>query len=423
MSAEKSEEQDSEDMARGRHGFGTYDRSTKTWKLRTKELRADASIRKLSQRFGIDLPADERATYPYWRKYLDEVRAVSVLKDRETRLAIAQLLFDTGGNPTLLAEFEQNPITGKIQFRVPLDPEVERLANMAYIGDYAGMASVLKKHEIPKTESLRAEVEQAIERSKKKGGQGWYSVRLYLNFFADSCGKDIRLSDISVLQYREFLKNLDANEKWNATTKHSAKKKVDIFLRRVEADHNLAYGFLRNKDYRLQCPEGRKAQWTVDEVRKALATATGVARAYLLLGLNCGFYPSDIAALTPDKFDGSHINAGRVKNRKHGASPFVGSWKLWPETVAALQYGLTEQKLGKAFTKFREEEKLPEGSDLRKTVGQLLQDHVSEEVARLYRCEKVGGVHGSHYIRFSDEQKAKLDAGLDVIREMLFGKS
>ena len=70
-------------------------------------------------------------------------------------------------------------------------------------------------------------------------------------------------------------------------------------------------------------------------------SAEGIARTVLLLGLNCGFYASDIIELKPEHFDGMHITKARAKNKRNGVQKgFVGKWKLWPETVAALRYGL-----------------------------------------------------------------------------------
>jgi hypothetical protein len=56
-----------QDMGR-RHGNGSYDRSVKSWKRRTSDLNVKVSIRKLSEVFGVEIPADERKSYPYWRR-------------------------------------------------------------------------------------------------------------------------------------------------------------------------------------------------------------------------------------------------------------------------------------------------------------------------------------------------------------------
>lgn len=39
-----------------KHGNGTYDPDKKQWKVRTKELKASATIRKLAKMFMVDLP-------------------------------------------------------------------------------------------------------------------------------------------------------------------------------------------------------------------------------------------------------------------------------------------------------------------------------------------------------------------------------
>ena len=96
----------------------------------------------------------------------------------------------------------------------------------------------------------------------------------------------------------------------------------------------------------------------------------------------------------------------------------MGSWLLWPETVEALQYGLTKWQLENAYADFREKYALPEHKALRKTVAQWIQDNVGEVESRLYRGEGVGGTHGRNYIKsFSPEQVAKLDKALTLFRE------
>jgi hypothetical protein len=80
-----------DDMRRRNHGIGTFDRSTRTWKLRTKELTAKASLRFLSDRYRAEITT-EAESYPYWRRYLDEVRAAKVIGDHGIALAAARTM-------------------------------------------------------------------------------------------------------------------------------------------------------------------------------------------------------------------------------------------------------------------------------------------------------------------------------------------
>jgi hypothetical protein len=57
------------------HGNGTFDHDKKQWKLRTKELKLSATTRQLRDMFKEDIPDSEKASRPYWLKYLKLKRA------------------------------------------------------------------------------------------------------------------------------------------------------------------------------------------------------------------------------------------------------------------------------------------------------------------------------------------------------------
>jgi hypothetical protein len=62
-----------------------------------------------------------------------------------------------------------------------------------------------------------------------------------------------------------------------------------LYLKRVEADHRLALGSIRNPDYKREPPVGQKIQWNFEQVQTALKNARATARTVLMLPLNCGF--------------------------------------------------------------------------------------------------------------------------------------
>lgn len=379
------------------HGSGTYDHSTKKWKLRTKELTASATISQLSERYGVPIPDDERKSRPFWTRYLAELRTKTATSTEQLRDAIRQLI----GVP------EYPPA------------ELVPLVNATIQGNYTEVKKMVQPAPT-KEESLKEEVRVFIERHKARGNKQWYSTKAYLELFLEAAG-DISLKDISVQHYRRFLELVDGHKTWGEVTKIKAQQQVHTFLKRVEADHGYSFGFIRNPDYKRQMPDGEKVQWTLEQVQTALKHADGIARTALLLGLNAGFYYGDITELQADHFDGTHLNKPRAKN-KGRRSPFVGSWKLWPETVEVLKYGLTKREVYREFQKLRDKYGLPEHKGLRKTVAQLIQDNQGDEASRLYRAEKVAGTHGRNYIAFSTAQRAKLDAALDAVRSALFGQ-
>jgi hypothetical protein len=74
--------------------------------------------------------------------------------------------------------------------------------------------------------------------------------------------------------------------------------------------------------------------YTDDELATLNRYASPAEQAMLLLGLNCGFGGKEVATLRPDEVfrqdDGVYIKRCRLK------SGIYGEWKLWPETIAAL---------------------------------------------------------------------------------------
>jgi len=73
--------------------------------------------------------------------------------------------------------------------------------------------------------------------------------------------------------------------------------------------------------------------FTPDEVQKLLAVANVQMKAMILLGLNCGFGPTDCAELRWENLD---LKAGRV----HFPRPKTGvdrNFILWPQTIEALK--------------------------------------------------------------------------------------
>ena len=357
------------------HGSGTYDHNSKKWKIRTKELSASITLRQLEKRYGIRLPNDERKTRPYWLQYLKELRQQNALESADLRKLTAAISNRPPG-----AYSEQDPIPDEL---VPI-------INAASQGNIPELkARVIK--DIPKKESLKIEADQYVARYKKKNNKQWYDVQRAIKLFLEATG-DIRLQDIDVHQYRRFLEILDREQsenKWSQRTKQNRQRIIHTFLKQIEADHNLSFSFIRNKAYQIATPRVQQTKYTLEQVKLALAKSKGIARTGLLLGLNCGFYWSDIAELTPEHFDGTHITKGRAKNKRNGVEiGFISKWKLWPETIESLAFRLTRLELQREYMKLRKAYDLPEHMALRKTVAQWIQEVSGEEESRvLYRAE------------------------------------
>jgi hypothetical protein len=230
---------------------------------------------------------------------------------------------------------------------------------------------------------------------------------------------DIPLKDVKVYHWREFHAAVRDHEDWSTTTKSNMLQTARTFMQKVEGDHGLNYGFIRNKDYIIHRPHGQKVQYTVDEVRTALKHATGDVRYALLIGLNCGSYWSDMRTMTAGMLQGDHLVRCRAKLR-HKKDAVVGSWYLWPETRQAINLNADARKMADAYHEFRLKHGIPEHKALRKTTAQVIEDQYeggkNVKAARLFRGEGGSDTHGTNYIRsFTPEQVRMLDDALRFV--------
>jgi hypothetical protein len=430
-----------------KHGNGTYDHEKQQWKVRTKEVRASATIRQLREMFKEEIPASERESRPYWLRYLKAIRQQVALRQADEELEAAKLMF-ADREPGAYSPFEKDPVTGEVRRKKPIAGEILPILNgtaQALDPNTSGAArdTVLAELQrkinppVPDTESLKKEIETYVARYKKKKNKQWYDIQRALDLFFEATG-NISLKAIDVHHYRKFLEFLDREQqehKWTDRTKQNRQRVVHTFLKHLECDHeDLRFPFIRNKKYRIHTPPPEQIKYTLEQVRLALQHATGLQRVGLMFGLNCGFYWSDIAELQPKHFDGTHITKARAKNKRDGVQKgFMSKWKLWPEAVEVLQYGfdpVTQRKdykayrgrLERAYQQLREKFDLPEQMALRKTVAQWIQELAGEEESRiLYRAEGYGTHYDSYVCNLTPDQVGKLDRALDKVREKIFG--
>ena len=96
-----------------------------------------------------------------------------------------------------------------------------------------------------------------------------------------------------------------------------------------------------SRELRFKSAPSKIETFTEQEIHKTLKIATGTAKLFVLLGLNCGMTQSDIGALIPPEVDWERgrIERKRSKTRSHVGVPTV-SYLLWPETFELLKrYG------------------------------------------------------------------------------------
>lgn len=78
--------------------------------------------------------------------------------------------------------------------------------------------------------------------------------------------------------------------------------------------------------------------FTLEELKDLHSTAEGMLRTFFLLFMNCGFRQIDVATLTPQMVKNGYIIRQRAKTE--GSDAPTVAWKLWPETLAAInKYG------------------------------------------------------------------------------------
>jgi hypothetical protein len=412
---------------------GTFDRTTNTWRIKGRKIQA--SIRQLSKRYGVDLPrGDKRASLPYWRRYVQEVQEQA----QEARKASSPLQTRIKSLDSLLAHAKaQGKPTGDLEAllaeAIAVPPHDIDFADVSVLSPeiaslIPGQLNGLSELEIRQLNNLviaparqsggnpiatvKARAEAMVARLKAKPSRNtFYFAQNCLELFQSITG-NIPVQEINVAHYEAYLRKIASYPTWSDITKHAALNTLKTFLRGIEADiPGCSFGFVKNKLYDRRKPEGQKIQYTEEQLRIALAHATGRARMGLLLGMNCGFIWSDMVTLKPEHLQGNYMI--RIRQKNATKTDLCGQWRLWSETKQHIQFGLSHFQLEDAFRKLRKEHSLPIHKAIRKGIVQIIQDEIGEDAARLYRCENVSGTHGRNYVRsYTPPQVERLDAAL-----------
>jgi hypothetical protein len=417
-------------------GSGTWDVCHSRWEL--KRLGIRKTPRQLAEELGEEVPEGKTASRPFWEKYLRGLRAVEDTRRREqcrfqTRLKSLDIIIEAlevEGRDASVFKAEQLRVIGIPDHDIDnadfpaLHPDAAE--QMAVLGldptDELAVHSLNATHcravkPSPKKGGLRHEAERYIA---SKNGKDKWNQRAALDVFLVAAG-DITVREIDREVYLRYIEALKRQDNWNAASKAKHQSRLHTFLHSIEEDFDLRFPWLGRRRYMMPNPEGRKVQYTLDQIRTALANANGIARCALMLALNCGWYAGDIAEVQPEHIADGHISKVRAK-LKHKATRVKPVWLLWPETEAALMYGLTKRDIEREFQKLRDQHGLPEHKALRKTVAQMIQDGSGEEESVLYRGEARAGTHHRNYIvAYTTPQVARLDAALQKVHEILFG--
>jgi len=433
------------------YGTGSFDNKTKTWRLKGKGI--SRSVRQLNKQYGKNVARTELASRSLWNKYLQDLSAQSFtdrvsdspLSNRIKSIQAMISRFQLENRPqddikqleSMLADCIAVPIHNIDVADVPIvHPDRQLIVDMLGLhGDELAIGLInqtvqtsQKINQPIAADSLLNEAKQYIERRRKTNPKDAGSIKISLDLFSKITG-DISIKDINAGHYRRYTDAVKDTQTWGERTKYNHQQHIRTFLQRLETDFTLRYGFLQNKDYQLFCPEGRKEQWTIEQVKSALNIATGDIRLALLLGLNAGLYWSDIFDTTRDHFDnGIWLTRDRVKNRRRDKPSIIGSWLLWDETKELMKFSdsgnliippRTQVNFNSDFCKLNG---FPSHKALRKTTAQIIQDDTKHglEVAMSFRNESIGGGHGKFYSTKTSAEVNNISKALIMVAD-IFG--
>lgn len=424
---------------------GTWDPAKRQWKIKGK---ISMTVKKLSEHFREEVPPTKQGSQPFWIRYLDEQKEKEVI----TRKAIAPLQkkiasleyliaqFKREGKPTeqlekelaeaigtteaqavdLVDEARSHPDINLFALQLALDDRsllIDFLNGLINKNKPTTPPKLLLKDEIEKVLTAQKTVLDAIEDKKirRRKMKVWGGMKLALNYYLDAVG-NVPLVDMGVAHWRTYWAKIQSSE-YGQVTQWSMTKRIKFFLKQIESNHNLNYGFLRSSEFRLKSPEGQRIGYTIEQMKTALQNSTGITRSLILLGINCGFYFGDIEDLEPTNFEGDFIQKGRTKTKA------LGVWWVFEETKNNMVFGITPKQANYHYSRFAKRFDLPEHKALRKGVAQWIENHpdFGEEVARMYRAEKRSDTHNNFYSLKKVESFQNLTSALKALEVVLFG--
>jgi len=353
-----------------RYGTGSYNHVSCVWRIKEKKDKNGKVIRpnlakstkQLGDILGCDVPKSEAGSRPYWMRFLQMVKdqqqkakaAKSPLPERIRSLESLINDFKAKGRDTAsleialrdaqsVSEWDTDHSDGPI-----LHPDLERHgAILDTVGNLDDMTvrvlNSLAPKPIASKDSLFAEIDRYIGLKANSPPIKLSNIKKVLGHFKDVAGP-IRLQDLDSSVWANWHHFVNVNNSWGPTTKRDKDKLVRSFMHYLAGKHNLPFGFLKVKEYKFAEPDGNKEQWTLEQVKEALATATDKNRTILLLGLNSGQIQEDITTNIPDMISDGRLTRVRQKNTWQ-VKPLKGTWHLWNETSKAMRYDI--QRFGK----------------------------------------------------------------------------
>jgi integrase len=131
------------------------------------------------------------------------------------------------------------------------------------------------------------------------------------------------------------------NGEWSARYCHAHMSTARMFLSWLSEDEELDYVLpkkVTSRRYRFKIPKAEPQPLPVETVQMLLSACTELAQRtglFILLGVQCGMYQSDISDLAQDEVN---LEAGTIRRSRSKTpdGPKV-TYKLWPETLALMK--------------------------------------------------------------------------------------
>ena len=250
-------------------------------------------------------------------------------------------------NPAVLNDIERDQKVGRVLKRAGISRELARKS-----GIIGGIRQTLDQISEPEAVSPDKTCSGVISRfltlrlaevdSKKRSLTGYDNIRRWLGELSKFFGGDFDFSTMSDELWEKFYLHVSGR------MSSSSKPWSDSYARDVlstnsgfvewAAKQKLCVRPATLKDYRIIVADPEVVEtYTIDEVQKCLAAATGQTKLHLLLMLNLGHTQQDISDLEKSQVDlvAGIITRKRSKTRGKKTVPVV-CYKLWPETLAEL---------------------------------------------------------------------------------------
>jgi integrase len=108
-----------------------------------------------------------------------------------------------------------------------------------------------------------------------------------------------------------------------------------------QGEISIPHVLLRPRQLTIKVGEPEVTPWTLEQVQAVFNNATDRTKLYVLMSLNCGCYPSDIATLKRDHVNWKKRRITRPRSKTKNGGKVI-SWKLWPSTFRLLKQEATE---------------------------------------------------------------------------------